>query len=117
MVNKTTLIGSIASLGILWGMTSQEAIAQTQHSIHSSTTVPANQFQRLEQPLGNKLAVTLGGLGLISLEIWWFLLSKPKSNKAVITDGKIQEVSIILDEGYEPNQNFITSRKTGQTDI
>ncbi len=37
------------------------------------------QFQPIEQPLRNKIIVTVGGLGLIGLELWWFLLSKPKS--------------------------------------
>ncbi|QYO68580.1 hypothetical protein JVX88_20020 [Leptolyngbya sp. 7M] len=46
-------------------------------------TEQTGQFRRIEQPLGNKVAVTLGGLGLIGLELWWFLLSKPKSKKAV----------------------------------
>ncbi|AFY45836.1 hypothetical protein [Nostoc sp. PCC 7107] len=56
-----------------------EAIGQTSHHPHSSTTFPTNQFQRLNQPLENKVAVTLGGLSLIGLQLWWFLLSKPKS--------------------------------------
>jgi plastocyanin domain-containing protein len=79
IVNKTALIVSIASLGLVFGVADGEAAAQTSHQTHSSTTVQTNQFQRIDQPLGNKVAVTLGGLGLIGLELWWFLLSKPKS--------------------------------------
>jgi plastocyanin domain-containing protein len=104
MVNKTTLIGSIASLGIVFGIASTEAIAQTSHQTHSSATVQTNQFQRIDQPLKNKVAVTLGGLGLIGLELWWFLLSKPKSQKAVATGGNIQEVTITVDGGYDPSR-------------
>jgi plastocyanin domain-containing protein len=99
MVNKTVLIGSIASLGLVLGIASGEA-AQTSHQSHS---VQSNQFQRINQPLGNKVAVTLGGLGLIGLEFWWFLLSKPKSQKAVATGENIQEVSITVDGGYDPS--------------
>jgi plastocyanin domain-containing protein len=36
-----------------------------------------NQFRTIPQPLSTKIAVTAGGLTLIGLEIWWFLLSKP----------------------------------------
>ncbi|BAY20904.1 hypothetical protein NIES2100_06480 [Calothrix sp. NIES-2100] len=101
MINKTALIGSIASLGVVFGIASGEATAQTSHQAHSIQT---NQFQHIDQPLGNKLAVTLGGLGLISLELWWFLLSKPKSHKAIATGENIQEVTVTVDGGYDPNR-------------
>ncbi|BAY65236.1 hypothetical protein NIES22_53390 [Calothrix brevissima NIES-22] len=90
MVKKTALIGSIVSFGILFGITSSQAVAQTSHAVHSSPTVQTQQFQRIEQPLGNKIAVTLGGLGLIGLEIWWFLLSKPKFQTAVAKDENLK---------------------------
>jgi plastocyanin domain-containing protein len=85
MVNKTAIIGSIASLGLGLGLASGVAVAQMPHEMngrHSSDTEQTAQFRRIEQPLGNKVAVTLGGLGLIGLELWWFLLSKPKSRQA-----------------------------------
>ncbi len=48
-----------------------------------SHTEPANtQFRTIEQPLSTKMAVTVSGLALIGLELWWFLLSQPKSKKA-----------------------------------
>jgi plastocyanin domain-containing protein len=68
-----------------------------------SQTESTGQFQRIAQPIGNKIAVTLGGLGLIGLELWWFLLSKPKSARA-IAQGGIQEVTVTVDGGYEPSQ-------------
>jgi plastocyanin domain-containing protein len=40
-----------------------------------------SQLQRIQQPLWLKGAVTVGGLGLIGLELWWFL-NKPKLQKA-----------------------------------
>jgi plastocyanin domain-containing protein len=104
MVNKTALIGSIASLGIVFSIASGEAAAQKSHDTHSSATVQTNQFQSIEQPLENKIAVTLGGLGLIGLQLWWFLLSKPKSQKAVATGGNVQEVTVTVDGGYDPSR-------------
>jgi plastocyanin domain-containing protein len=104
MLNKTALIGSIASLGIVLGIASGEATAQKSHDTHSSPTVQTNQFQRIDQPLENKIAVTLGGLGLIGLQLWWFLLSKPKSQKAVATGGNVQEVTVSVDGGYDPSR-------------
>ncbi|ABA23835.1 conserved hypothetical protein [Trichormus variabilis ATCC 29413] len=132
-MNKTALIGSIASLGLaltiasgttknklseihglvgcvsaiesnytqkLFTLThttfwiffylevpSAQAALQTSHKPHSAQT---NPFPPINQPLGKKLAITLGGLGLIGLELWWFLLSKPKSQTAVATDENIQ---------------------------
>ncbi|MDB9375942.1 hypothetical protein [Nodularia sphaerocarpa] len=32
--------------------------------------------EAIEQPLALKVGVTIGGLGLIGLELWWFLFSK-----------------------------------------
>ena len=97
MVKKTAIIGSIAGLGLVLGMASGVAVAQMPHDTnerHPSDTEQTEQFRRIEQPLGNKVAVTLGGLGLISLELWWFLSSKPKSRQAT-TQGKIQEATVL----------------------
>lgn len=111
MVNKTALIGSIASLGVVLGIASGEAAVQKSHEAHSPATVETNQFQRIDQPLGNKVAVTLGGLGLIGLELWWFLLSKPKSQKAVATGGNIQEITVTVDGGYDPSRIVVQAGK------
>jgi len=37
-------------------------------------------FQRIEQPLSVKIFVTVSGMGLIGLELWWFLLSNNQTN-------------------------------------
>jgi plastocyanin domain-containing protein len=79
MNSKTQIISSIASLGIILGIISNEGIAETTHETHPTQTKQTSHFLRIEQPLSNKILVTLSGLGLISLELWWFLLSKPKS--------------------------------------
>lgn len=62
------LIASLATFGLMFGIASNTVLAQS-----------AGQIPRIEQPSANKAIVTLGGLGLIGLELWWFLLSKPKS--------------------------------------
>ena len=36
----------------------------------------AKEFQSIEQPIPLKLGITLAGLGLIALELWWFLAKK-----------------------------------------
>lgn len=78
MVNKAAIAASLA--GLLIGITSSEVSAQMQHPEQHS---PASQtgFHPIDQPPWVKAAVTLGGLGLISLELWWFLLSKPQSSQ------------------------------------
>nr|WP_297084667.1 cupredoxin domain-containing protein [Thermoleptolyngbya sp. C42_A2020_037] len=89
---------------MLIGTASSRAIAQETHTdMQPSTTEKAGQFQRIEQPLWAKVAVTAGGLGLIGLELWWFLLSKPQSRKATTQSG-VQEVTVTVDGGYEPSQ-------------
>ncbi|KOP28216.1 hypothetical protein AMR41_00655 [Hapalosiphon sp. MRB220] len=120
MVNKTAIIGSIASLGVVLGVACEqaigrsaapEAIAQVPPQTHLSQTELTSQFKRIEQPLGNKAAVTLAGLGLIGLELWWFLLSKPKSQKAVAAGEGIQEVTVIVDGGYQPSRIVVEALK------
>ena len=69
----TKFWSSIISLGLLLGMMGVQA-AEIQATVE-------NQFRRIEQPLSLKIGVTIGGLALISLELWWFLFSKTKHNK------------------------------------
>ncbi|WP_448598336.1 cupredoxin domain-containing protein [Thermoleptolyngbya sp.] len=112
MVYQTRLIASVAAIGILIGIVPSQAIAQESHAeMPHSTTENAEQFQRIEQPLWAKVAVTTGGLGLIGLELWWFLLSKPKSRKATTQDG-VQEVTVTVDGGYEPSQIVVQAGQT-----
>jgi plastocyanin domain-containing protein len=66
-------------------------------------TESEHQFSRIEQPLTLKILVTLGGLGLIGAEVWWFLFSKTKSQQANVNKG-IQELKIIVDGGYTPDR-------------
>lgn len=103
MLRKATFFGTLAGFGFLLGAISGAIAAEEMSGMNDHTTPQPNQFQRIEQPLGNKVAITLGGLGLIGLELWWFLLSKPKSRQARAESG-IQEATITVDGGYEPSQ-------------
>ncbi len=110
-MNKIAIISSVASLGLIFGITSNKAVAQMSHEqMQPSQRQQTSQFRRMEQPIWAKAAVTAGGLGLIGLELWWFLLSKPKSQKAQSKQG-IQEITITVDGGYEPSQVVVN---TGQ---
>lgn len=100
MKSKAFIIGSIASLVLLG--TGVEGVSAQMHD-ETHPTEQSGEFQRIEQPLWAKGVVTVGGLGLIGLELWWFLLSKPKARKAT-TEGGIQEVTVTVDGGYEPSQ-------------
>jgi plastocyanin domain-containing protein len=93
MLKKVTLFATLAGFGFLLGATSEVMAAETD----------VMRFQPIAQPVENKVVVTLGGLGLIGAELWWFVLSKPKSRKAS-TQGGVQEVTVTVDGGYEPSQ-------------
>ncbi len=69
------IVGSITSLVLALGFTSGQAVAR----LNDLMPMQASQFHRIEQPFWVKATVTVIGLGLIGVEIWWFLLSKPKS--------------------------------------
>ncbi len=106
MLIKKVIIGSFVSLGLLIG--GGEVITENAHEMPHSENSQTTAFQRLEQPLWLKGAVTVGGLGLIGLNLWWFLLSKPKSQKVASHDG-IQEVIIRVDGGYEPSRIVVNA--------
>jgi plastocyanin domain-containing protein len=94
---------TLAQLGILLSLMSGAIAAdinqdKMQHASHS--------MQRIDQPIGHKIAVTLSGLGLIGAELWWFLRRKSTSHTASTQDG-IQEVTVIVDGGYEPSQVIV----------
>ena len=69
-------IASITSLGLAFGIATNSTVAQ----IHDRATSSTSEFKQIEQPLWVKGAVTAAGLGLIGLELWWFLKSKPRSS-------------------------------------
>lgn len=59
------------TLGLTFG-TAQMSTAMSQMQPDQTS-----KFQRIEQPIEIKIAVSIAGLGLIGLELWWFLFSKP----------------------------------------
>ncbi|MDX2228169.1 MAG: hypothetical protein NW220_00935 [Leptolyngbyaceae cyanobacterium bins.349] len=96
MFRKTTLLAAIAGLGILLGVFhnllpsatwSASAAPTSMSPLHEQTAPSPDQFQQIQQPLSHRIIVTLGGLGLIGLELWWFLLSKPKSRQVTAGNG------------------------------
>jgi plastocyanin domain-containing protein len=44
----------------------------------AASTLPSAGFRRMDQPFWLKALVTGGGVGLIGLELWWFLFSRPR---------------------------------------
>ena len=108
MFNKNRIIGSLAGLGFLLALTPNIALAQMEIEMPASAGEQTSHFQKIEQPLSLKLAVALAGLGLISAELWWFVFSKTKSQKAQVKRG-IQEVNIIVDGGYTPDRIDVTA--------
>jgi plastocyanin domain-containing protein len=97
MKTKRKLLSHIISLGLFMGIAS----AATATEIEMPTT-PTQQFRRIEQPLGRKVGVTLGGIALIGAELWWFLGKKRQVQQATI-QGDIQELTVTVDGGYQPD--------------
>jgi plastocyanin domain-containing protein len=102
MLKYTTLLSTLAGLSFCLGATSGVIAADMPE--HASKT--NSQFRSIEQPLSHKAIVTLGGLGLIGLELWWFLLSKSKPRQVAAQDG-LQEVTVTVDGGYDPSQIIV----------
>ena len=93
---------TFASLGLALTLASGTSAQVNHDTMTDHAAEPTGQFQRIEQPLWSRAAVTGAGLSLIGLELWWFLLSKPKSRKATTTGG-VQEVTVTVDGGYDPS--------------
>ena len=74
MLNKIKIYITITGLGFFLAITTNPVLASK--VIETRTT---KQFQKIEQPLGLKIIVLTGGLGLIGAELWWFIFSKTKS--------------------------------------
>ena len=76
MLNNKYLVGTLVGLSLLFSPASAQMPEQTK------------QFQRIEQPIGLKIGVTLGGLALIGTELWWFVFSKTKSQQVTLEQRK-----------------------------
>jgi plastocyanin domain-containing protein len=107
MLRKATFWSTLAGLGFLLGAISGVIAAETNMNNMSEQAAPqTSHFQRIDQPIANRIAVTAGGLALIGLDLWWFLFSKPNSQQAS-TEGGIQEITVTVDGGYEPSQIMV----------
>ena len=103
MIKRATFFGTLVGFGFLLGAISGALAAEMPAAHDMAPRSASTQFRRIDQPLANRVAVTLGGLGLMGLELWWFLLSKPKSQR-VEAQGGIQEVTVTVDGGYDPSR-------------
>ncbi|MDJ0591367.1 MAG: hypothetical protein QNJ72_15440 [Pleurocapsa sp. MO_226.B13] len=105
MLNRNKIYGTVAGLSCFLALTTNSTLAQDlEVEMPTSARESTSQFQKIEQPLSLKLAVALGGLGLIGAELWWFMFSKTKSQKAQTKQG-IQEVDIVIDGVYNPDRD------------
>lgn len=95
---KTKFINLLISFSLMGAIASSVSAAE----MTDEQAMRAPKFQRIEQPLALKIGLTVGGLALISAQLWWFLFSKPKSQQAETSEG-VQEVSITVDGGYSPS--------------
>ena len=75
MLNNKYLVGTVVSLSLLFSPASAQMPEQT-------------TFRHIEQPIGLKIGVTLGGLALIGTELWWFVFSKTKSQQVALEQRK-----------------------------
>ena len=85
MLKKAIFFGTLVGIGFLFGVISGAIASAKMHDDHNMQTETSKTtqlpFKSINQPLSNKILVTIGGVGLISAELWWFLLSQPKSKK------------------------------------
>jgi plastocyanin domain-containing protein len=76
-----SVFGTLVGLGV-WLISFPGVAAPSQSGSMTHDSPSPQAFERVEQPLGIKLGVTVTGLGLIGIELWWFLWSKPKLQRA-----------------------------------
>jgi plastocyanin domain-containing protein len=99
MLNRYKMFSILIVLGLLLSVSVN---VTAQMTFNGSGHISAqSSFSHIEQPLSLKLGVTVGGLALIGLELWWFLLSKPKSQRAG-AQKDVQELDIRMNGREEP---------------
>ncbi|MGI0494366.1 hypothetical protein ACN4EG_21490 [Alkalinema pantanalense CENA528] len=64
---------SIGLMGLILVLTiGFPTLAQDMHS-PSANPAAKPEFQAIDQPLSHRAIVTIGGITLIGMELWWFL--------------------------------------------
>lgn len=99
MFSTSKIWASLTGLGLLLSITSGASLAQMSTE-PANSSMPTAQLRSVEQPLGLKVGVTLGGVALIGLELWWFLLSKSQSQKTEPSQSDME----VQDSGSSDNQ-------------
>ena len=85
------LLTSLMSMGLLLG-----AVEAAQAQLSGVNT---EGFEQIEQPIALNTAVTAAGLGLMGLELWWFLLSRPKAKSEQGTAVELAVIPEVLSNG------------------
>ena len=111
ILDRIKIYGGLLGLGFLLAFPANSTLAGKAVEMPASQGEQTSQFQKIEQPIGLKIAVALGGLGLIGAELWWFMFSKTKSQKAQVKQG-IQAVNIVVDGGYTPDRIEVIAGET-----
>jgi plastocyanin domain-containing protein len=114
-MNRAIFWGTMAGLGFLLGAISGTIAAEAPGQMDSMPH-QSGQFQPINQPLSHKILVTIGGMGLIGLELWWFLLNKSKSAQATV-QGDVQAITVTVDGGYEPSHIIVQAGRTVRLDF
>jgi hypothetical protein len=106
---KYSLIILSSLVGLSLGITSGSlALPQMPHNMTPEPPISTEQqFQRIEQPLWTKLVVAGVGMGLIGLELWWFVLSQPTAQQSKATSRWAVPTNLNQEKSHE--------RKTSRT--
>jgi len=79
---KTKFVAKLIGTSLFLSLFSGIAMAEMPMEMPASEERITPTFAKIEQPLALKLAVILGGVGLIGLELWWFLYSKQEKGSS-----------------------------------
>ncbi len=74
-MKKHQAIAILVSISLFFSIVS--SVSSEEMSKHNSSP---ERFQPIEQPIVLKMAIAVGGLSLMAVQLWWFLGGKPKSD-------------------------------------